>query len=80
MNVLPFVRRYVEAKALWDALVGLYGAANGVAVAGGPVCRALGGEGGGEVKETTSSVVASGKGKEKEKEVVGDFERRNREG
>ena len=36
MNVLPFVRRYSEAKALWDALVGLYGAGNGIAMAGGP--------------------------------------------
>jgi hypothetical protein len=35
MNVLPFVRRYTEAKALWDALVGLYGEANGIAMAGG---------------------------------------------
>ena len=26
----------VTAKALWDALVGLYGAGNGIAMAGGP--------------------------------------------
>jgi hypothetical protein len=37
MNVLPFVRRHSEAKALWDTLVGLYGAGNGIAMAGGPV-------------------------------------------
>ena len=37
MNVLPFVRRHSEAKALWDTLIGLYGAGNGIAMAGGPV-------------------------------------------
>ena len=42
MNVLPFVRRYEEARALWDALVGLYGEGNGIAMAGGPV---MGGSG-----------------------------------
>jgi hypothetical protein len=37
MNVLPFVRRHVEAQALWDALVRLYGEENGIAMAGGPM-------------------------------------------
>jgi hypothetical protein len=36
LNVLPFVRRYSDAKLLWDALVALYGEANGIARAGGP--------------------------------------------
>ena len=39
MNVLPFVRRYSDAKALWDALEGLYGEANGIEMAGGPPIR-----------------------------------------
>jgi hypothetical protein len=41
MNVLPFVRRYSEAKALWDTLVRLYGARNGIAMAGGPTINRL---------------------------------------
>ena len=35
MNVLPFVRGFTEAKALWEMLVGLYGEANGIAMVGG---------------------------------------------
>jgi hypothetical protein len=42
MNVLPFVRRHAEAKALWDALAGLYGEANGIAMAGGPMVNGNG--------------------------------------
>ena len=39
MNVLPFVRRYLEAKVLWEALIALYGERNGIAIAGGPEVR-----------------------------------------
>lgn len=35
MNVLPFVSGFTEAKALWEMLVGLYGEANGIEMAGG---------------------------------------------
>jgi hypothetical protein len=79
MNVLPFVRRHSEAKALWDALVGLYGAGNGIAMAGGPAISRIAlvrekdvGAGDGE-----KGIVgfAKGKGKGKGREVGGGLGR-----
>lgn len=90
MNVLPFVRRHSEAKALWDTLVGLYGAENGIARAGGPAIsriEAVGGEGcrGLEIACTEKDIVVfvkgngKGKGGEKGREVVGGGLRRGNE-
>ena len=83
MNVLPFVRRYTEAKPLWDALVGLYGEGNGIAMAGGPVLNGKGlMEGRGDKRQDVgaregganeSSTIAMEKGKRRE--VAGIHER-----
>lgn len=84
MNVLPFVRRHSEAKALWDALVGLYGAGNGIAMAGGPAISRIAPVGEKDVG-TGDSVYgagekgivgfAKGKGKGKGREAAGGLGR-----
>jgi len=71
MNVLPFVRRHSEAKALWDALVGLYGAGNGIAMAGGPAISRIAPVGEKDVRTGDSVYGAGGKGKGKGREVAG---------
>jgi hypothetical protein len=84
MNVVPFVRRYSEAKALWDALVRLYGAGNGIAMAGGPAISRI--EPVGEMDVGAGDSVygagdngivgfAKGKGKGKGREVAGGLGR-----